>query len=98
MAPALQGLVSGVIGQVIVLILLKEVGSMHLVATLHQSLQKQRGSSGRSPHSALGLHCGSNCLERKVTDPNVIVPYGRRKQQELNRKNYWARLKASIIG
>lgn len=95
MAPALQGLVSGVIGQVIVLILLKEVGSMHLVAALHQSLQKQRGSSGRSPHSALGLHCSSNCLERKVIDPNVIVPYGRRKQQELSRKTTGQDLRAA---
>lgn len=38
MPPTLQSLVSGVIRQVVVLILLKEVGSMHLIATLHQPL------------------------------------------------------------
>lgn len=42
MASALQGLVSSVIGQVIVFILLKEVGGMHLVATLHQSLEEKK--------------------------------------------------------
>lgn len=38
MPSTLQSLVSRVVRQVVVLVLLKEVGSMHLIATLHQSL------------------------------------------------------------
>ena len=35
----LQGLVPSVVGQVIVLVLLKQVTGVHLVAVLHQTLQ-----------------------------------------------------------
>lgn len=41
MPATLQSLVSCVIRQVVVLVLLKEVGSMHLIATLHQSLTER---------------------------------------------------------
>lgn len=54
-APTLQSFVSGVIGQVVVLVLLKEVGSVHLIAALHDTLGiKRKAQSGGRQGTGLG--------------------------------------------
>lgn len=41
MASTLQRLVSGVVGQVVMLVLLEQVAGVHLVAVLHQTLREE---------------------------------------------------------
>lgn len=49
MASTLQRLVSGVVGQVVMLVLLEQVAGVHLVAVLHQTLREEtRTRSGRT--------------------------------------------------
>lgn len=65
----LQSLVSCVVRQVVVLVLLKEIGSMHLIATLHQSLMDTKTQAQSRQHRF--DYCFEGCFGWKITNTQI---------------------------
>lgn len=90
MAPTLQGFVPSVVGQVVVFVLLKEVGSVHLVAALHQTLKEEKRTvwkCHRLPRWGL--------LRKRVTEKDTVHLRENRETQSFKTK--WSQFLDRIV-